>query len=91
MGWPGFQSKAVLEARLGRPVELFSFPYGDDGGDPGIIRPLLAANGYRAACLYGGGPIGVPVGDSYRLSRVAMGPETDLRAALHPDLPVPPP
>jgi peptidoglycan/xylan/chitin deacetylase (PgdA/CDA1 family) len=75
-------SKALLEARLGRPVEVFSFPYGDGGADPKAIQKLLQRTAYRAACLYGGGPLRMPVGDRYRLARIAMGPDTDLAAEL---------
>jgi peptidoglycan/xylan/chitin deacetylase (PgdA/CDA1 family) len=76
------RSKAVLEAGLGKLIEIFSFPYGDDGGAPVSIRPLLERTGYRAACLYGGGPNRLPDADAYRLTRLAMGPDTDLRTEL---------
>jgi peptidoglycan/xylan/chitin deacetylase (PgdA/CDA1 family) len=76
------RSRDVLVAGLGRPAEVFAFPYGDDGGDLEAIRPALARLGYRAACLYGGGPNRLPIADVYRLQRVAMGPDTDLRAEL---------
>jgi peptidoglycan/xylan/chitin deacetylase (PgdA/CDA1 family) len=76
------QSRATLEAGLGRPVEVFAFPYGDEGQEPGSAADALRRAGYRAACLYGGGPNPVPLTDAYRLSRLAMGPDTDLGAAL---------
>ena len=89
------RSKATLEAGLGRRVELFSYPYGDDGvssypyGDDGAssqvlrkVRETLKRAGYRAACLYGGGPIRLPAADPYRLTRLAVGPDTDLQAEL---------
>ncbi len=76
------RSKATLEARLGNRVELLSYPYGDDAGSPGSLRKVLQAGGYRGACLYGGGPIRVPVEDPYRLARVPMGADTDLTAVL---------
>lgn len=41
-----------------------------------------SAAGYRAACLYGGGPSPIPPADAYFLPRLAMGPDTDLRALL---------
>ena len=74
------QSKLALEAELRHPVEIIAFPYGDPGpqGDSG----WLSAAGYEAACLYGGGPVRLPVSDRYRLERIAMGPDTDLAAAL---------
>ena len=74
--------KAVLEAGLGKPAEIFSFPYGDDGADPGVTGEALKRAGYRAACLYGGGPIRVPVANPFRLARLAMVPDTDLHMAL---------
>jgi peptidoglycan/xylan/chitin deacetylase (PgdA/CDA1 family) len=73
------RSRAALEDGLGKPVEVFSYPYGDCGPQPRAARPLLERTGYRAACLYGGGPERVPVADPYRLARLAVGPDTDLR------------
>src|SRR6516162_4677506 len=72
------RSKAALEDGLGKAVEVFSYPYGDCGLEPGAAQRLLERTGYRAACLYGGGPHRVPVADPYRLDRLAMGPDTDL-------------
>lgn len=79
------RSKAVLEAGTGTPVQVFSYPYGDAGADPDATERALQRAGYRAACLYGGGPNYLPVEDHYRLTRVAMGPDTDLRAVLEDD------
>jgi peptidoglycan/xylan/chitin deacetylase (PgdA/CDA1 family) len=76
------RSRAALEDGLGRPVEVFCFPYGDDGQEQGETAAILRRAGYRAACLYGGGPNRVPLADAYRLTRLAMGPDTDLGAAL---------
>lgn len=89
------RSKSTLEAGLGKRVEVFSYPYGDDGvssypyGDDGAssqilrrVREALELAGYRAACLYGGGPTRLPAADPYRLTRLAVGPDTDLQAEL---------
>jgi peptidoglycan/xylan/chitin deacetylase (PgdA/CDA1 family) len=90
------RSKTTLEAGLGKRVEVFSYPYGDDGvssypyGDddgassqvPRKVRETLRRAGYRAACLYGGGPNRLPAADPYRLTRLAVGPDTDLQAEL---------
>jgi peptidoglycan/xylan/chitin deacetylase (PgdA/CDA1 family) len=76
------RSKAVLEAGLGKPVEVFSFPYGDGGPDVNSMRGALERAGYRAACLYGGGPVDLAGADPFRLERVAMGPDTDLQGEL---------
>ena len=89
------RSKTTLEAGLGKRVEVFSYPYGDDGvssypyGDDGAssqvlrgVRETLKRAGYRAACLYGGGPTSLPAADPYRLTRLAVGPDTDLHEEL---------
>jgi peptidoglycan/xylan/chitin deacetylase (PgdA/CDA1 family) len=76
------RSKAKLEARLRKTVEVFAYPYGDSGGDPQAVARALKRAGYRAACLYGGGPNPLPIADPYRLARLAMGPDTDLQAVL---------
>jgi peptidoglycan/xylan/chitin deacetylase (PgdA/CDA1 family) len=76
------RSKAALEDGLGKPVQVFSYPYGDCGPEPGAARRVLERTGYRAACLYGGGPQRVPGADPYRLARLAVGPDTDLHRCL---------
>ena len=76
------KSREVLEARLGNSVAVFSYPYGDGGTDAVWARAALERAGYRAACLYGGGPNAWPAADPYRLTRLAMGPDTDLGAEL---------
>ncbi len=76
------RSKAALENGLAKPVEIFAFPYGDAGEDPQMLKSALERAGYRAACLYGGGPTGLPIDDPYHLSRLAMGPDTDLETEL---------
>lgn len=76
------RSRLLLEERLDRPVELFSFPFGDAGANPEATTELLRRAGYRAACLYGGAPLTLPAAAPFALPRVAMGPDTDLAAAL---------
>jgi peptidoglycan/xylan/chitin deacetylase (PgdA/CDA1 family) len=76
------RSRSTLEAELTAPVKVFAFPYGDDGKDPNGVRPLLERAGYEAACLYGGGTNLLPIADRHRLTRLAMGPDTDLDALL---------
>jgi peptidoglycan/xylan/chitin deacetylase (PgdA/CDA1 family) len=76
------RSKATLEDGLGQPVELFAYPYGDDAEGSAELGGALERAGYRAAFGYGGGPFSPPAADPYRLPRVAMGPDTDLRAVL---------
>ncbi len=78
-------SKRVLEKGLGKPVEVFAFPYGADGQSAGQRRRLrraLEQAGYRAACVYGGGLKRLPISNPYRLPRLAMGPDTNLLAEL---------
>ncbi len=76
------RSKAVLEDGLSKDVEVYCYPYGDDGGTPPAIREALVRTGYRAACLYSGGLNPMPAADPYRLDRITMGPDTDLRQEL---------
>jgi peptidoglycan/xylan/chitin deacetylase (PgdA/CDA1 family) len=76
------RSKAALEAGLRKTVEVFSYPYGDGGANPQELCGMMQRIGYKAGCLYGGGPNHLPVSDPYRLTRLAMGPKTDLQAAL---------
>jgi peptidoglycan/xylan/chitin deacetylase (PgdA/CDA1 family) len=72
------RSKAALEAELGQVVQLFAYPYGDDGG----AAPQVREAGYRAAFGYGGGPIALPPEDGFRIERLALGPDSDLEAML---------
>jgi peptidoglycan/xylan/chitin deacetylase (PgdA/CDA1 family) len=72
-------SKATLEVVLGKPVEIFAYPYGDGGTDPRSTSGALRRAGYRAAFRYKGGMARLPVPDPYHLPRLAMGPDTDLR------------
>jgi hypothetical protein len=76
------RSKETLEAGLGRAVECFGYPYGDAGADSDFSQASLKRIGYRAACLYGGGPVTLPGADRYRLERLAIGPDSDLVGLL---------
>jgi peptidoglycan/xylan/chitin deacetylase (PgdA/CDA1 family) len=76
------QPKEALEARLGRKVEFFAYPYGDAGSDFALSEGMLKKVGYRAACLYGGGAVTLPGADRFRLERLAMGPDSDLAGLL---------
>jgi peptidoglycan/xylan/chitin deacetylase (PgdA/CDA1 family) len=76
------QSRTVLEEGLKKQVELFAFPQGDEGTDAAAIGRIFRQTGYRAAFLYGGGPFRLPVTTPYRLTRLAMGPDTDLAMEL---------
>src|SRR5207253_1552471 len=70
---------AELEAGLGQAVEPIAYPFGDGGVDLQAVDRALERTGYRAACLYGGGPNRVPVANPYRLTRLAIGPDTNLQ------------
>jgi peptidoglycan/xylan/chitin deacetylase (PgdA/CDA1 family) len=76
------RSKSTLEAGLEKPVEVFAYPYGDGGTEPRATVRVLEHAGYRAACLYKGGPNPLPIARPYRLTRVAVGPDTDLQVTL---------
>ena len=76
------RSKSVLEQGLNKRVEIFAFPYGDGGLDFKSVSEALERAGYGAACLYDGELNRLPIADQYRLSRVAMGPDTNLEAEL---------
>ena len=76
------KSKITLEAGLEKPVEVFAYPYGDSGTELGSTVRALERAEYRAACLYNGGPNLLPIDEPYHLTRLAMGPDTDLQEAL---------
>ena len=75
-------SNRLLESGLGKNVQAFAFPYGDGGNSSEHVSRALNASGYTAAFLYGGGPITPGVDDPYRLSRLAIGPDSDLAGML---------
>jgi len=75
-------SKLALERELGTPTKLWSYPFGDAGPEQDSLEERAADLGYLAACLYPGGTVTLPVDNPFRLSRIAMGPDTDLEALL---------
>jgi peptidoglycan/xylan/chitin deacetylase (PgdA/CDA1 family) len=75
-------SKEQLESGLQEPVELFAFPFGDEGEDPRIMTDMVKRAGYRAAFLYGGSPFDPAHADRFRLPRLAVGADTDLAQLL---------
>jgi peptidoglycan/xylan/chitin deacetylase (PgdA/CDA1 family) len=75
-------SKELLDRRLGRAVDVFSYPYGDCGNDGSDFARVLRRAGYRAAFGFGGRPITLPISDVFRIERIPMGPDTDLAVEL---------
>ena len=76
------RSKSSLEQGLGTSVEIFAYPYGDAGRDVDSTTRALQSAGYRAAFLYDGGGVRLPADHPYQLSRLAIGPDTELAAEL---------
>ncbi|MBV8986451.1 MAG: polysaccharide deacetylase family protein [Acidimicrobiia bacterium] len=77
-----YGSRCRLEDQLCSPVDIIAYPYGDDAAMPEDLRVALANAGYRVGCLYGGGPNSVPLVDQYRVSRLALGPDSDISMML---------
>lgn len=75
-------SKRLLDAHLPHPVETFAYPYGDGGADADAVDAVLEAAGYRAAFLYKGGVTPVPTPSPFRITRIPVGPDTNLRKWL---------
>jgi peptidoglycan/xylan/chitin deacetylase (PgdA/CDA1 family) len=77
------ESRRAIEERLDRAVTLFAYPYSDACLSAGGIDAEVAAAGYRAAFLCGGEAINsIPIRAPYRVARLEMHRETDLRAQL---------
>lgn len=78
------RSKAVIEAELGKPVEIFAYPYGQVSSDRRALCGALKRAGYRAACLFPnpGGVSKLPIEDIYFLPRVPMFANSDLPTLL---------
>ncbi|MGB9804564.1 polysaccharide deacetylase family protein [Desulfofundulus sp.] len=62
------ESKLLLEAELGRPVEVFSYPYGSYNQD---LARVVRESGYRAAVTTDQGLVG-PGDDPFTLKRVRV-------------------
>jgi peptidoglycan/xylan/chitin deacetylase (PgdA/CDA1 family) len=75
-------SKADLEDKLGKRVDVLSYPYGDNGLNAGETELILKEAGYKAACLYGVKPLQESVTSPYQLPRVPIGPDTDMKLTL---------
>jgi peptidoglycan/xylan/chitin deacetylase (PgdA/CDA1 family) len=81
-------SKKHIEAEIGKPVELFAYPYGQIPDDGQAASHMLKNIGYRAAFLAGGGlttlaGLGTFSNENfYSLPRVDMYPNSDLANLL---------
>jgi len=75
-------SKEILQQQLNKKIEAFAFPYGDNGSDADETDLLLAQSGYKAAFLYGGGPVQINTIQPFRISRIPVGPDTELKKEL---------
>ncbi len=79
------RSKAALEAHVGTTVQALAFPYGDAGDARAGMHAVLAKLGYSAAFLYKGGVTDPACCERFSLTRVALGPDSDLPALLAAD------
>jgi peptidoglycan/xylan/chitin deacetylase (PgdA/CDA1 family) len=75
-------SKAELERGVGHTVDMFSFPYGDCGDSPTRAAAALRRAGYRAAFLFRGGAVSLPVAHPYAIERIPIGPDSKLDQLL---------
>jgi peptidoglycan/xylan/chitin deacetylase (PgdA/CDA1 family) len=62
------RSKAVIEARLGKPVDMLAWPFGIVDAD---LEAAAKRAGYTAAFAYTGGPA-APDGDLLALPRIPI-------------------
>ncbi|MAE77111.1 MAG: hypothetical protein CMJ85_09605 [Planctomycetes bacterium] len=76
------RSRSLIEEHLKTDVVLHAYPFGDAGKDAAQTAETMTELGYRAAFLYGGVVACIPITDRYQIPRIAVGPDTDLRAAL---------
>jgi peptidoglycan/xylan/chitin deacetylase (PgdA/CDA1 family) len=76
------ESKAIIEAEVRKPVELFAYPFGHVPGDQQAMCELLERVGYRSAFCFGGGVGTIPNPRRYFLPRVDIYPGDDLANKL---------
>lgn len=75
-------SKRHLEEGLDAPVDSFAFPYGATGEDVAAVDGMLAEAGYRAGFVYKGGRFELPAAAPFRMTRIPVGPDTNLEKWL---------
>lgn len=77
------KSKEVLEQRLNKKIEALSFPYGDSGFDSLETESILTKAGYIAAFLFDDKLNNPVIDNTFRISRLAVGPDTILDKRLN--------
>lgn len=75
-------SRNQIRQQIGHEVNLFSFPYGDEGVNPATTQLLLERTGYRGAVIFGGGAMDGPSINRWRMQRLPIGPDTDFEKEL---------
>ena len=75
-------SKSIIEAEIGKSVQLFAYPFGRVPSDRHALSERLERLGYRAAFRFGGGFATIPAADGHFLPRVDMYPNDDLASKL---------
>jgi peptidoglycan/xylan/chitin deacetylase (PgdA/CDA1 family) len=71
-----FGARTEIERQLGRPVDLFAYPYGRRANMSESNRALVKAAGFRCCCSCHGG-LAPPGADPFRLQRIAVSPWYD--------------
>lgn len=82
------EPKAQLEEELETRIDGFAFPYGDEGEDDAAIaetHAMLEAAGYRVAYRYKGGLAEPAKTPRFAMTRIPLGPDSDLRRWLRGD------
>ena len=75
-------ARRLLEEGLDSAVESFAFPYGATGAEVAAVDAMLAGAGYRAGFVYKGGRFELPATAPFRLTRIPVGPDTNLEKWL---------
>ena len=75
-------SKTTLERKLRKTIDSISYPYGDWGKDFSLTEKHLLKAGFKSAFLYGGGAFKTNNYHPFQISRIAIGPDTDIKKEL---------
>lgn len=71
-------SERSIKANVNNTVSIFSFPYGEDGVNKQLPAGLLEHAGYSCPMLYWGGVAQIIPRHYFRLSRIAIGADTNV-------------